>query len=252
MTYKLEQPAPRRLTSQMQPEDVQSLPLFDGVEAAIVDNLAAEFSSQHYPAGAVLLNPGDDLLKVQIIHRGLIDLTRANGEQECGVLLLSAKDLVTPAAAIFAEPSLVTVRALTPAKVFEIDVALIRSALARSPKLSNNMMKAMSGQWRMAVRNILDLTCRSAPQRLGAFLLRLADLQNSSGSPVLPISKGSLATRLGIRPETLSRTLQIVADHGLHLRGREIMVRDRRSIEEFCGPDPYPEKDERRLNVFVL
>ena len=233
-------------------EDVKSFPLFDGVEPQLVNELADEFSVRRYATGTVLLNPGDNLQKIQIVQRGIIDLVRSGGEQEFGVLLLSAKDLITPAAAIFSEPSLITVRALTPAKIFELDVRLIRSALARSTKLSNNMMKAISGHWRMAVRNMLDLTCRSAPQRLGAFLLRLADLQDSAGCPRLPISKGNLATRLGIRPETLSRTLQVVTNHGLHLRGREILIHDRQSIEEFCGPDPYPERDERRLNVFVL
>lgn len=233
-------------------EDVKAFPLFDGVEPQLVNELADEFSVHRYVTGSVLLNPGDNLQKIQIVQRGIIDLVRASSEQEFGVLLLSAKDLITPAAAIFSEPSLVTVRTLTPARIFEVDARFVRSALARSTKLSNNMMKAMSGQWRMAVRNMLDLTCRSAPQRLGAFLLRLVDLQDSATSSLLPISKRSLATRLGIRPETLSRTLQIVASHGLHLRGREILIHDRPSIEEFCGPDPYPERDERRLNVFVL
>jgi CRP/FNR family transcriptional activator FtrB len=113
-------------------------------------------------------------------------------------------------------------------------------------------MKAMSGQWRMAVRNILDLNCRTAAQRVGAFLLRIADLQSDTSAPVLPIAKRHLAVRLGITAETLSRMLQTLADHGLHLRGRVIVVRDRAAIEEFCGPDPYPDKDERILDVFAL
>ena len=46
--------------------------------------------------------------------------------------------------------------------------------------------------------------------------------------------------------------LQVVADHGLYLRGRTIIVRDRQQIEDYCGPDPYPEPDERDLDVFAL
>jgi hypothetical protein len=30
------------------------------------------------------------------------------------------------------------------------------------------------------------------------------------------------------------------------------VIRDRAAIEEFCGPDPYPVKDERALDVFAL
>jgi CRP-like cAMP-binding protein len=104
----------------------------------------------------------------------------------------------------------------------------------------------------MAVRNILDLNCRTAAQRVASFLLRLVDLQPDTGAPILPIAKRHLAARLGMTAETLSRMLQVVADNGLHLRGRTIIVHDRARVEKFCGPDPYPSADERALNVFAL
>jgi CRP-like cAMP-binding protein len=102
------------------------------------------------------------------------------------------------------------------------------------------------------VRNTLDLSARSAAQRVGAFLLRLADLQSNGSPPILPIAKRHLAARLGITPETFSRMLQTVADHGLYLRGRTIIIRDRQKIEQFCGPDPYIARDEHELGVFAI
>jgi CRP/FNR family transcriptional activator FtrB len=186
------------------------------------------------------------------VLRGIVDLIHVDGEGECGVLLLSAKDLLLPATTVFREPALVSARALTDTEVIVIEDAAIRSAVDQSAAFATNLMKAISGQWRMAVRNILDLNCRSAAQRLGAFLLRIADLQADSGAAVLPISKRHLAVRLGMTAETLSRMLQVVAGHGLYLRGRTIIIRDRAAIEEFCGPDPYPRRDERVLDVFAL
>jgi hypothetical protein len=50
----------------------------------------------------------------------------------------------------------------------------------------------------------------------------------------------------------LSRALQILADNGLVVRGRQIIVRDRDKIEAFCGPDPYCPGTEERLEVHVL
>lgn len=241
-------PVPLRI----QTADLMNLPLFEGVERGVVETLAPEFVGHQFRAGAILTKQGERLPKLQIVNRGIVELTRMDAEHEFGVLLLSARDLIMPAAAVFNERWLVSVRALTTVRIVEIDVDLVRSALTQSPRLGVNVMKAMSGQWRMAVRNILDLNCRTAAQRLGAFLLRLADLQEDGNAAVLPIRKRHLAARLGITPETLSRTLQIVADHGLHLRGRAIIVRDREQIEDFCGPDPYPDRDERLLNVYAL
>lgn len=235
------------------PGDLLRLPLFEGVEPELVKTLAEQSSRRHFPARSILMRQGDPVDTLQMLVRGFVELTTGNQRQSFGVLLLSARDLIMPAAAVFQEPTLVTVRALTTVKVLEIGAPAIRSALEHSPQFALNMMKAMSGQWRMAVRNIIDLNCRTAAERFAAFLLRIADAhQGGEVPPTLPMSKRCLASRLGITPETLSRILQIVADNGLHLRGRTIVVLDREKVEQFCGPDPYPKRDERMLRVYAF
>lgn len=231
---------------------VAQLPIFTGVARELVQQLLDGGSIRQFPQGALIICEGEPAPELHIVLRGIIDLTHLSGRTECGVLLLSSKDLLLPATTIFNEPALVSARALTKTKILTLDNVMLEAALERSPVLMTNLMKAMSGQWRMAVRTVLDLNCRSAAQRLGAFLLRIADLQPDTAAPVLPIAKRHLAVRLGMSPETLSRMLQTVAEHGLYLRGRTIVIRDREGIEQFCGPDPYPQKDERRLEVFAL
>jgi CRP/FNR family transcriptional activator FtrB len=103
----------------------------------------------------------------------------------------------------------------------------------------------------MAMRQVLELKCRNAAQRLGSFLLKLSD-KADLGSAELPMPKRNLAARIGMTPETLSRTLQVLADNGLVVRGRQIIVRDRRQIETFCGPDPCPVSDAEHLKINAL
>ena len=75
------------------------------------------------------------------------------------------------------------------------------------------LTRIMGGQWRMALRHIIDMRCRSAAERLGAFLLKYYDY--SETRPVeLPFTKATLAARLGISRETLSRMIQVVAANG--------------------------------------
>ena len=232
--------------------ELRNHPLFDDLGEPLADELLASFTAVQYRAGSVIVPQGGRLVGLHIVHRGLVDLAHVDGEHECGVLLLSTMDLLLPGAALYDEPSLVSARALTTTKLIRLDPAAVSAVMVQSSVLAGNILKAMSGQWRMAVRNILDLNCRSAAQRLASFLLRLADLQSDAGAPVLPIAKRHLAARLGMTAETLSRMLQVVADNGVHLRGRMIIVHDRARAERFCGPDPYPSGDERALNVFAL
>jgi CRP-like cAMP-binding protein len=231
---------------------VGEYPLFGGVPQSVVDSLLRSSFARQCAPGALIVKQGEHAAALHIIRRGIVDLTHFSGKSECGLLLLSSKDLLLPATTLFDEPALVSARALTNVKILSIDGQAVERALTQSSCLSLNLMKAMSGQWRMAVRSILDLNCRTAAQRVGAFLLRLADLQSEGAEPILPIAKRHLAVRLGMSAETLSRMLQTVADHGLYLRGRSIVVRDRAALEQFCGPDPYPVRDERSLDVFAL
>lgn len=233
-------------------DELRAFRIFNGVEERLVAELLANCYSRQFRPGEIIVEQDGQLESVMIISRGLVDLTRIEGQREFGVLLLSAHDLLMPAAALFQERCLVTARALVRTKTCSIPVLTVRSAIRQSPQFAVNLMAVTSGQWRMSVRNILDLSARSAAQRVGAFLLRLADLQSDAAAPVLPIPKRHLAGRLGITAETLSRMLQTVTDHGLYLRGRTIIIRDRAKIEAFCGPDPYLERDERELGVFAL
>lgn len=253
-TQRSQDPLPRfsPANNSIDSGNLPRLPIFDRVEDAVVRRVVESSAVKHFHPGDVIVAQGQPLFGLHIVLRGIVDLTRINGEHECGVLLLSAKDLLMPSATLFNEMALVSARALTNAKVMVSDQAAVEWAIGHSPSFATNVMKAMSGQWRMAVRTILDLNCRSAAQRLGAFLLRIADLQPDAETSVLPIPKRHLAVRLGMTAETLSRMLQVVARHGLYLRGRTIIIRDRAEIEKFCGPSPYPANDERALDVFAL
>src|SRR5690349_24205730 len=152
--------------------ELRSHPVFDGLEDRDADRLLSSCSGLQYRAGSVIFRQGASFDGLSIVHRGLVDLAHIDGDHECGVLLLSSKDLLLPAAALYAEPSLVSARALTPTKLIRFDAEAVISVTRTSGALTSNLLKAMSGQWRMAVRNILDLNCRTAAQRVASFLLR--------------------------------------------------------------------------------
>jgi len=233
-------------------DELRRSPVFEGVDQSVVDELLSYCASDVFKPGSTIVEQDRELGALMIISRGLVDLTRIESEREFGVLLLASNDVIFPGAALSKEPSLVSARALTRTKTCSIPIEYVLRATRKAPQLALNMLFVTSGQWRMGVRNILDLNSRTAAQRVGAFLLRLFDLQQDTMVPVLPLPKRNLAARLGMTPETLSRMLQTVAKNGLYLRGRTIIIKDRAKIEAFCGPDPYLRGDERQLGVFAL
>ena len=233
-------------------DELRRSPVFESIDEDVVEELLSHCASHLFKPGSTIVEQDRELDALVIICRGLVDLTRIESDREFGVLLLASNDVIFPGAALSKEPSLVSARALTRTRTCSIPIEHVLRAARKAPQLALNMLFVTSGQWRMGVRNILDLNSRTAAQRVGAFLLRLFDLQQDTSAPVLPLPKRNLAARLGMTPETLSRMLQTVARNGLYLRGRTIIIKDREKIEAFCGPDPYLRGDERQLGVFAL
>ncbi len=233
-------------------EALDRVALFAALDGEDLARLLKNADIRSYKAGTVLFEEGAEADRLHVLLRGMVELYTSAGLRECGILLLSAGDMFMPAASLFQEPYLNSARVVTRARIVELDSAIVRSEAIRSPELALRLSRALAGQFRMAVRHIIDLKCRSAPQRLAAFLLRLVDESRLAASAELLAPKKSLAARLGMTAETLSRTLQILAEEGLVVRGSRVEVRDRQRIEAFIGPRPYPKDAEAGLDVFAI
>ena len=230
----------------------RQVPLFAALDEPQLGRLIRGAKVQSFAAGAVLFEEGTEPDHLHVLLKGVVELYTAFGPRECGILLLSPGDIFMPAASLFKEPYLNSARALRRARVVMLDVETVRAEAMRSTELSFRLSRTLAGQFRMAVRQIIDLKCRSAPQRLASFLLRLVDESSLSASAELPVSKRSLAARVGMTAETLSRTFQTLAEHGLQVRGTRVIVHDRGRIEAFAGPRLYHDDDEAGLDVYAF
>jgi CRP/FNR family transcriptional regulator, transcriptional activator FtrB len=228
------------------------IPLLASLPAATRERLLKNARVERLGPRAVLLKEGEVPKDLHIVLSGSIDLSCTYKSHECTAMILSAGDVSMPAAALFQEHYLISARTLTATRVLMIDAKDFREEARRSPELALGVARIISGQWRLALKIILDLKCRTPSQRLASFLLRLYDAGPPGSIAEVPFSKRQLASRVGMQPETLSRTLQTLAANGLFLRGREIVLKDRSAIEAFCGPDPYPSGDEEGLGVYAL
>ena len=230
---------------------MEDLPLFSGMPGQDVERLLKFASVQRYPSGTLLFEEGEHPDKLHVLISGTVEIFSTTNSREWGVMLMNAGDIFLPGAVLFNEPYTTSARTLGFCRVLLLDAERVRAQAATSPQLSMTLSRAMAGQFRVAIRQVLDLKSRNAAQRLASFLLRLADT-SAVPTPELPMRKRNLAARIGMTPETLSRTLQVLADNGLVVRGRQIIVRDRERIERFCGPDPYRPRVEDSLQVHAL
>ncbi len=125
-----------------------------------------------------------------------------------------------PLAAIATDPSL----------VLAVPNAEYRAVLAESPPTCLRLLAELSRRLHGLVREIEELTLASATNRFVRHVLDLAGSPPAGAAQVtitLPESKQMLASRLAIKPETLSRILRTLNDSGVvTVDGRSIHVPD--------------------------
>jgi CRP/FNR family transcriptional activator FtrB len=228
------------------------LPLFSGLGEAEMGRVLSRAAVQVLPPGSLLFEQGDRPEFLHLLIDGVVELFKRSGRRECGLMLLAGGDVFMPAAVLFDEVYLNSARALTQVRLLLVRADVARREFEGCHRFATNVSRVLAGHVRMATRHIIDLKCRSAPQRLAHFLLRIVDAGGARSVADLPVQKRHLAHRVGITPETLSRNLQTLAEHGLLVRGTRIHVRDRARIDRFCGPPPYPDPAEGRLDVHIL
>jgi CRP/FNR family transcriptional activator FtrB len=100
--------------------------------------------------------------------------------------------------------------------------------------------------------DLKSLKIRTSIERLADWLITAADGQhNGSAEFRLPFGKRTLASRLGMTPECLSRSLRALAAHGVNVRGREVKVTDRPALTAFAGQESGVSNQNRALDLIT-
>jgi CRP-like cAMP-binding protein len=138
--------------------------------------------------------------------------------------------------------------ALTESEVVGIDSRNFRSVLHESPETSLLLLSELSQRLDGLVNQIDQLTLQNASARVCSYLL--GGLPRGASQYLLRIPKGVLASRVSVRPETLSRILRQLnhdAIASVDSRGR-VYVRDLERLRLAAGAAAQGEvRGERRF-----
>ena len=142
------------------------------------------------------------------------------------------------AAVIRDEPYLKSARSLTPARILMLPAAAVRDVFGRDAHFARAIVAELASRYRSLVRALKNQKLRSGTERLANFILQCDCEQGGNGQVTLGIDKRTLASRLGMTPENLSRNLAGLSEHGLVSRGRNIVITDREALARWAKPNP--------------
>ena len=139
------------------------------------------------------------------------------------------------ACVVTAIPYIASVRCLSPARILAVPAQAVRELFDGDGAFARSVATELS---RSSCRMILDLKSlkvRTSIERLADWLIDAAGQANGKGAFRLPFGKRTLASRLGMTPECLSRSLRTLSAHGVHVRGREVILADRAALAAFAA-----------------
>jgi CRP-like cAMP-binding protein len=211
---------------------LEGSPFFQAAGAAAMAEVLRPSFTQLLPRGAVLFEQKDEPEFLHMLLEGSIGLQASvEGAGRTMVELFGPGELFLAPAVILRLPYLASAVALTEVRVLMIPADVFREGVNRSHDLCRATTQLLARHWRLMVDQVVDLKLRSAEDRVARFVARRVSEEAGAGNASMPEPRTAIAARLGMTPETLSRTLAGLEQKGKLQRGADgATVADRTAL----------------------
>ncbi len=218
---------------------LQSTAFFHDVDLTDLEKLSTHCHKKNYTKGQALFEAGDRANSFFIILSGWVKLFRVSREGDEAIIHVFGPGESFAEAAVFRDKRTypVNAQAVSAVEVIEIPRRAFVQKIEEDSQFSLRILASISSHQHYLVGQLEQVTTRTAPQRIGAFLLRFCQRENTQDGTVvidLPYDKSLVSTRLNIKPETFSRALAKLQPYGVTSTGRRIVIDDAQKLAGFC------------------
>lgn len=210
---------------------LSNLPLFRGMGQRQVADLAARARGVHFRRGATVCAQGEGVPGLHAIGYGQVKLALRGGEDEERVMRIAGPgETFGLAASVLRRPTPYEAVALDDALLVVVPSAAILAMVENDPRFARAVIDSLAERTMTLLAEVEADALQRGVQRLASYLDSLAgsDVANGACTVRLPATKTVVASRLGVKKETLSRLLRELAQKGLiAVEQREIAILDR-------------------------
>ncbi len=208
-------------------EIVKSTPLFGAMSSQTAEVLVGNTVPRLYEKGTTLFLQGEPAAAFFIVVDGWVKIYRTTPDGLEVVLHVFKSGETFAEAAIFLGGRYpASGETVSPSRLLKVDGSNFRARIAERPELAMSMLASASYQLKFLVEQIEQIKVRSAPQRIGDFIVRLTKVRKGEAVIELPFEKSLLANRLGMKPESFSRALGRLRAHGVSIDRGTVTIAD--------------------------
>lgn len=224
-------------------EVIKKSTLFHSVDLQTIKALAEKCHKKSFAKGRDIFAMGDKADAFFIILEGWVKLYRVSKDGEEAIIHVFGPGESFAEAAVFNDTKTypVNAQALDDTTLVEIPRSFFVQKIEEDSHFALRMLGAIAARQHYLVQQIEQVTTRTAPQRIGAFLIRFCKKNRQAEDEWivhLPYDKSVISTRMNIKPETFSRALAKLEPYGVHTEKKKILIADMEALAEFCDISP--------------
>lgn len=217
-----------------------ALPLFSPLSAAELERIAGAARNISAAKGEILFHKGDTCHGFYLIVSGKVKLLfNSLGGSEKVIEILMPGQSFGESVMFMDQPYPLSAQALSDASFIYITKTSVLQALESNAQLARQLITCLSSSLHQLFQHQEFNGMRSGKQRVVDYILRqMTQLAARSAVPVviLPASKGTIASHLGITAEHFSRILHELVDAELiTVYGKKIEILDLAQMQEILA-----------------
>lgn len=218
---------------------LKALPLFSEMKAESLESLLDAALLQQFPPGVVLIHEGEAADFLHVLVDGLVEIYTEQNGVEWGISLISPVSTFILAAVVSDRPYLNSARTLAESRVLLIPAQRVRAIFDQDVAFARIVARELAFAYRSSIKKLKGYMARSSVERLANWILTEAGRDAAQGNIVVPFDRGTLASHIGTTRENLSRSLALLTEHGVRIRGREIVIDRKELLEAFARPQRF-------------
>ena len=206
------------------------------MKAASLERLLDAALLQQFPTRVTLIHEGGPADFLHVLIDGLVEIYTEQAGAEWGISLINPVSTFILAAVVSDQPYLNSARTLAQSRVLLIPARRVREVFDQDVAFARIVARELALAYRSSVKKLKGNMARSSVERLANWILTEAHKDTSQGNILIPFDRGTLASHIGTTRENLSRNLALLTEHGVRIRGREIVIDDKERLEAFARP----------------
>jgi len=212
--------------------------LFSSFDAEQFERICADVFPVKYKRGQMIFNQNEAAAAFFIVVEGWVKVFRITaGGEEAVIGVFTRSESFAEIAALARKGYPASAEAVTDVRLAAVPIESLARSIVRDPQYALTMLASMSLQVRRLVDEIEQMKALSGIQRVAEFLIMQCSVKEGACAVRLPYEKALIASKLGMKAESLSRVFQRLRRHGIVIRGDMVVVNEVSALRNIVEMD---------------